>query len=249
MKTFVLLLCAFVLSNSLHAQTDASQVKGKIVADLSALDGISVINKRTELSVVTTIGGYFKIPAEVGDTLIFSSTQTIADQVVLKSEDFNDNLLFVNLQILVNQLDEVIVKRYRNITSESLGLVSANQKKYTPAERKYNTASNPYAQVGLGGSAGLDPVLNWMSGRSAMLKKEVEIEKKESWLEILQDKFDTTYVAKLQIPSDYITGFYRYCIENVNFVKLLRAGNKGLTEFHMAELAQKYLDIIALESK
>src|SRR5690606_20515215 len=137
------------------------------------------INQRTEQSIMSDHSGNFQIFAIAGDTLMFSSTEIIGRRIVLTDDDFTKEILFVQLEVLVNRLDEVIIYKRSNITSESLGLISKNQKKYTSAERKLNTASNAYESIGLGGSVGLDPVLNWMSGRTAMLKKEVEVEKKE----------------------------------------------------------------------
>jgi hypothetical protein len=42
----------------------------------------------------------------------------------------------------MNQLDEVVIRRYNNINAVSLGIIPANQKSYTPAERKLRTAGD-----------------------------------------------------------------------------------------------------------
>src|SRR5690606_5017641 len=153
------------------------------------------------------------------------------------------------LDVLLNPLDEVIIVKHSNITSESLGLISKKQKKYTPAERKLNTASNAYEAIGLGGSVGLDPVLNWMSGRTAMLKKEVEVEKKEGWLAVLSDMYEEKHIVEtLKIPAEYVNGFLRYCIENDSFVESLIANNKGITTFQLTRLAVEYNKIIKSEN-
>jgi hypothetical protein len=41
----------------------------------------------------------------------------------------------------MNQLDEVVIRRYNNINAVSLGIIP-NQKSYTPAERKLRTAGD-----------------------------------------------------------------------------------------------------------
>jgi hypothetical protein len=56
-----------------------------------------------------------------------------------------------------------------HINAENLGIIPYNQKKYTAAERKLYTTRS-----GL-----LDRPLNWMSGRTAMLKK-VAVERKKT---------------------------------------------------------------------
>jgi hypothetical protein len=51
----------------------------------------------------------------------------------------------------MNQLDEVVIRRYNNINAVSLGIIPANQKSYTPAERKLRTAGDfkPIMLLGL----------------------------------------------------------------------------------------------------
>jgi hypothetical protein len=52
----------------------------------------------------------------------------------------------------MNQLDEVVIRRYNNINAVSLGIIP-NQKSYTPAERKLRTAGDfkPIMLLGLMG--------------------------------------------------------------------------------------------------
>ncbi len=245
----ILLLILLSCAPLLWAQQPSNEVIGKISADLYDKSGIYIINQRTEQSVMSDHLGNFQISAIAGDSLMFSSTETIGHRIVLTDDDLSNEILFVKLEVLVNRLDEVIIYKRSNITSESLGLISKNQKKYTPAERKLNTASNPYEVVGLRASASLDPVLNWMSGRTAMLKKEVEVEKKEGWLAILSDMYDEKHIVEiLKVPAEYVNGFLRYCIENDSFIQSLMANNKGITTFQLTGLAVEYNKIIKSEN-
>lgn len=248
MIRYVLLL--FVLSSAtVRSQAQNPILTGKVVASLLELDNIYVINTRTEKAVQTKTGGYFQITAVAGDTLMFSSTQIIGKRIVLTADDLKKELLFVAIAAKFNELDEVIVFQHKPITAESLGIVPKGQKKFTQAERKLNTASNSYAVAGLNSAAGLDPVFNWMSGRTAMLKKEAEVEKKEGWLEVLSDMFASKYITDdLKIPTDYVNGFMRYCVENSQFVALLQARNKHMAKFLLGDLAVRYNEIIAAEN-
>ena len=57
----------------------------------------------------------------------------------------------------------------------------------------------------IGFSSGLDPLLNWMSGRTTMLKKEVEVEKKETLMDKVEGWFERKYfIQTLKIPEDYV---------------------------------------------
>ena len=75
----------------------------------------------------------------------------------------------------ITQLDEVKVQK-SNIDAVSLGILTKPGKVYTPAERRLKTATGLYASANagtmMGGSVGLDPLINWISGRTALLKSE-----------------------------------------------------------------------------
>ena len=81
-----------------------------------------------------------------------------------------------------------------------------------------------------------------------MLKKELEVEKKEHLLSIFGALFDDTYFTKtLKIPVDYIKGFQYYCIEDKNFGEVLKSKNKTKIEFLIVPLAVKYNETISGE--
>lgn len=229
-------------------------VKGRVNAYVSNLEGIYAINLKTEQAVVTDENGNFVIQAVVGDTLVFSGMQFKRKEVVLCAEDFENKILDVRLVALVNELNEVVIRNYGNINATSLGIIPFGQKKYTAAERKLKTATdlNPSASLsGMpGGSISADPLFNLISGRTAMLKKELEVEKKESYMRMLEKMFAPEHFIKtLQLPLDYIKGFEYYVVENKSFTKILDQKNKTTIEFLLGELAVKYKDIIACEKE
>lgn len=221
-------------------------LKGKIVASVQDLEGIHVINISDKNYTSTASGGYFTIKASVGDTLQFSAVHLIGQAIKIKSDDFGENLFFVKMIPKINRLSELIVKDYSHINAESLGLVKKGQKSYTPAERRLNAASNPYAVVGLNASAGLDPLLNWFSGRTAMLKKEVEVEKTERLQNYLKHLHEQEYyISHFKIPSDYLAGFIVYAAENPRLVAAVGAKNKIMINFLIGELAVEYCKRLA----
>lgn len=222
----------------------STRLNGKVTADYNDLEGIYIINLKTEKATLTERGGYFSIMATVGDTLLFSAVQFKALKVVLKENDFVKELFFVKMLPLVRQLDEVIINEYKNINAVSLGIISLNTKHYSPAERKLKAASGLDGKIGLGGSMSLDPLLNWMSGRTAMLKKEVEVEKKETLMSRIEAWYEEKYfIDKLKIPQDYVKGFLFFIVEDAKFVEAMNTRNKTMATFLMNELAVKYLKL------
>ncbi|KDN54477.1 hypothetical protein [Flavobacterium seoulense] len=225
--------------------TNSLELKGKVASYISNLEGIYVINLQSEQSVSTNENGDFVIKANAGDTLLFSGVLFKQKKILLCEEDFTNENFKVHLVATVTQLNEVVVRNYSNINAVSVGIISANKKAYTPAERKYATASSARLNP-----MGLDPVLNLISGRSAVLKKEIAIEKKEGYMILLEKMFGKEhFITKLQLPLDYIKGFEYYVVDNQKFTKILEMKNKTTIEFLLAELAQKYKAIIARENQ
>lgn len=227
---------------------------GKIIANAGDVEGVYVVNTRTEVMVVTNASGDFSIDAKVGDTLVFSSIQFKENRIVLTEENFSDLNFTVKLNPVIHQLQEVIIKRYDNINSVALGIIPGGQKSYTQAERRLQTATglNATASAGsmAGGSVSVDPLLNFLSGRTAMLKKELAVEKKETFMRLLESMFTLDhFVDRLKIPLEYVKGFKYYAVENDKFTVILNSKNKTSTEFLLGELAVKYKEILALENK
>lgn len=230
-----------------------SVLNGKVSANMSNLEGVYIVNLKTEKTTVTEEAGYFSISAKVGDTLLFSAVQFKSRKIALTKEYFENELFLVKMEPIVNKLKEVIIRRYDNINAVALGIIPKGQKTYTPAERKLKTATSLDATANAGSMAGgsisADPLLNALSGRSAMLKKELAVEKKEFYMALLEEMFDTNhFVNKLKIPVAYVKGFEYFAVENDKFTKILNLKNKTTVEFLLGELATKYNELIACEN-
>jgi len=245
---------AVISQNSWSQNQERSVINGKIKANTNDLEGVYVVNAQTEVMVTTDAAGAFSIQAKPNDTLVFSSIQFKESRIVLTSENFTDLNFTVRLNLVMHQLQEVVVRRYDNINAVSLGIVPAGQKTYTEAERKLHTATALNAEANangmVGGSISADPLFNFFSGRTAMLKKEVEVEKKEFFMKLLEKMFSWEhFVERLKIPEEYVKGFEYYAVENDKFTTILNSKNKTSTEFLLGELAVKYKEIIASEAK
>jgi hypothetical protein len=219
-------------------------IKGKIVSTSLNLEGIHVLNLNKGNGVVTDERGYFSIKASQTDTLQFSAVHLIAKRYVVSDADFGENLVFIEMESKLNELEEVTIVQYKNINAVALGIVPANQKTYTPAERKLKTAS----EMSIGTIVSIDPLLNWISGRTRMLKKELEVEKKEFLIDKTADYYQKEYfVNTLKIPEDYVQGFLFYVVENSRFVTAMKDKNKEMASFVLSELAVEYKKMNQLE--
>jgi len=247
-------LVAVISQNSWSQNQERAVIDGKITSNTNDLEGVYVVNAQTETMTTTNSLGAFSILAKPDDVLVFSSIQFKENRVLLTCENFTDLNFTVKMNLVMHQLQEVVIKRYDNINAVALGIVPSGQKSYTEAERKLRTATalDATANAGTmaGGSISADPLLNFLSGRTAMLKKEVEVEKKEFFMKLLERMFSLEhFVERLKIPAEYVKGFEYYAVENKQFTTILNSKNKTSTEFLLGELAVKYKEIIAGERK
>ncbi|MGO4906131.1 carboxypeptidase-like regulatory domain-containing protein [Flavobacterium sp. W20_MBD1_R3] len=234
-------LIVLFLVQVVFGQTNViKEIRGKITADSVAVDRINIVNVSTEKATVSDANGFFTISVKEGDVLVFTAVNLEGVRRKISKQDMLQEVITVLMMPKSIILKEVVVNESA-ISAESLGIIPYGQKKYTAAERKLYTATS---------GGGIDGLLNTISGRKAMLKKEIIIEKKEQLLARIDVLFeDKYYTETLRIPSDYIKGFQYYCVDDVAFANALRAKNKTLVMYLIVKLAENYNQIIILENK
>ena len=218
---------------------------GKIYDDQFTVQGIQVINLVNEKSTVSDQNGNFYILAKTGDMLVFCSNIYDYKRKFLEQEDINNNCLIIKLSKKAEQLKEVIVYNYSKINAVSLGIVGANIKSYSPAERRILAANSADLKGNTngttGGSISADPIFNMFSGRTKSLKMQLEIEHKEKILSRLDIMFmKSFFVEKLKIDKDYVKAFQYYVVEDKDFVDFIDNNNKTAIHFRIIQLAEEY---------
>lgn len=228
-------------------------LKGKVVSQSNNLEGIHVINQSKDLGITTDRGGYFSIKVAVSDTVIFSAVHLKGYLHIVSEEDKLKDLLFVPMEALLTELEEITLTKYQNITPEALGIIPKGMKKFTPAERKLASAGDfrwySPLLIPIGGMS-VDGMLNAISGRTAMLKKELEVERKETLLEKIKLSYDKDFMMeRLKIPEDYVDGFYYYILDDVEFLRPFKAKNKTMTEFALSKLVSSYMELKEIKNE
>jgi hypothetical protein len=216
----------------------SKEILGQISEQSSLVEGVNIVNNDSQISTISDSEGKFSILVKEGDVLVFSAVNLDPVKRRITLEDISSSLLVIKMTAKEVVLKEVIVNENANINAENLGIIPAGQKKYTPAERKVYTAT----------STSVDKLLNSISGRTAMLKKEVNVEKKEALFRKLEYLFEENYYTeRLKIPVDYIKGFQLYCVDDAEFAVSLDIKNKTMSMFLITDLARKYLTILENE--
>lgn len=216
----------------------SKEILGQIFEKSTSVNGVTIVNNTTQFTTISDENGMFSIGVREGDVLVFSAVNLEPLKHRIAPEDFASGKLQVKMTAKEIELKEVIVNENANITAENLGIVPYGQKTYTPAERKLFTAS----------SGPVDKLVNAITGRTAMLKKEVNVEKKEMLFRKIEYLFDENYYTeRLKIPVDDIKGFQLFCVDDAQFAVSLNTKNKTMSMFLITDLARKYLIILENE--
>ncbi|MBS7785827.1 hypothetical protein KIH23_00835 [Flavobacterium sp. CYK-55] len=243
-KISLIFFCMLVVF-SLQAQVlPRQEMSGLVVLRDVPLEKVNVRNDDSGYTTSTAADGTFKIKVRVDEALVFTAVNLETRRVKITEEILKAGFVKAVMSETTVPLPEVTVNDNKGITAENLGIIPRGQRKYTQAQRRLREATTG------GGIVPLNPILNGISGRTRMLKKEVQVEQKERLLLQLDGWFDDEYYTQtLKIPEDYISGFDFYIINDTDFVRALRAKNKTLTKFLALGLARNYLQDLEAEQK
>ncbi|MBW4359688.1 carboxypeptidase-like regulatory domain-containing protein [Flavobacterium sp. NAS39] len=244
-NNFTFLFIFFFIVQFAIAQVGVEKwIKGQVSSNGVPLEGINITNASTKIMVVSDQYGAFSILVKVGDILNFSAVNYEELRKYIKIQEFKMGNIVVDLTPKSIELNEVIINEHSEISAENLGIIPRDQVKLTSQERKLQTAGDfkPIHLLGLlGGMLAVDPILNAINGRTAMLKKAVTVEKKEFLMAKMEGLFEEKYyIETLKIPEEYIKGFQYYCIEDQDFVRSLKDKNKTMSMFLIGGLASSF---------
>lgn len=239
MKPIVFLVTALLSAVfATNAQLHFIAVSGDGAA--AHVKAVNIVNEKT---AVSDANGRFYLEAKADDMIVFPSERYEYKRYVVTEGDLKKGVVQIALIEKPVELEEVVI--LRDLNPEDLGLVRAGQKKYTVAERRLKQAGElkPMAMIGAiaGLSIPIDPIINAITGRTAMLKKDVVSEQKERDLEKLRALYpDAYYTDRLKVERAYIDGFRYYVVGEPDLQNALRDGEKAKIDFAMAGLAQKF---------
>lgn len=217
---------------------------GRIVVKDATPGGVRILNLVNEKEAVSDAQGNFSIFAKPDDLLLFSAGHLDLMRHVVEEDEFRQGTLTVVMTARIRQLDEVEIRQV-HIDPVALRILEKPAKTYTPAERRLRTARHVFVGPVKGGGTGitLDPVINYLSGRSKRLKKELDVEGRERALRRMQDRFGPSYyLEQYGIEASESASFEYFCIEDDDFRMALQEKDDALTQ-RLFFLAAAYLKL------
>ena len=233
---------------ALFSQEDRTLISGTVRSDTLLIENAHVINKTSNKGSITNQMGQFKISVKEGDTLIVSDIQYQGEILFINARHIKQENLDFNLEVLTNELEEIVVKQYRNMAKE-LGLPNAGKEPMSKLDRNlnaYSQKSTPMVilQALLFKPGGIDDIYNIVSGnrkRDRILKKRMnedilEERNKSIGAQIRAYLKDDFFLKEVKISEELIDPYLRYCM------------SKGLPRLYREERLIEVIDIL-LKSK
>ena len=229
-------LMVFVMIGFQNTFAQSIDLSGRIDSKTN-IENIHVINKTAQVFTITNENGLFTITAKLNDTLKFSSVQHRLKEVIVSKEIISNKVVFVKLEELINELDEVVVGKVltgdllsdiKNTEGEApinfydVGIPGYTGKPATQSERRLSEAGEfkPKMLFGLlGGGLPLNPILNGLSGRTKMLINRVKIEEKETLLQAIKSRISIDFFISNPLEEVLKMDFFYFCADDENFVK------------------------------
>jgi len=214
-------------------------LRGKVISGKIGVPEAFVINKQAGIETKTFADGTFTIKAKPGDVLVVYNTKIMVREFMLNADSFKNMPYVISVNYKVTEIEEVVITKYGNINSVSLGIVPENQKRYTVAEKRLFEAG-----VGCGVPLSLHGLINQITGRVRMLKRAYETEKQEVVLESIREMYNEEDIQEqFSIPKEHVNGFMYYLVENAEMKIALKAKNKTYADFLMLGLSKEYLKL------
>ena len=218
------LLCFLCLGYLVQGQENRILISGEITNDSIQLENVHIINKNSQKGTISNELGQFKISATDKDTLMISDIQYQNKIIVVNQDHLLNKFIEINLLELTNELDEVIVQQFDDM-SEELGLPNAGKKPLDKLERNLNAYSQKSTPVVilealLFKPGGIDDIYNIVSGNRKRDRKLNELiqedrlnEQNMGYVKIIREYFqDNFFINEVQINENDINNYIYFCL-------------------------------------
>ena len=229
-----------LLAAAARAQTERpgeARLRGQVVEADSGIPDVHVLNLTAGTATITDQTGQFGIGVLIGDTLLFSAVRYRRKTLVVEEALIGGLPLLVPMEPFVNELDEIVVTPFdlsgdldndlgrlpekQRVTAYSLGLPNAYATRRTNTEKMLNEATTG------GGILPLNPILNYFTGRTKMLKKQLSLERSYQKAMDMRARFpDSVFIHELGIPETRIPDFMYYCEVDSTFHAVADSGDR-----------------------
>lgn len=218
------LLCFLCLGHLVHGQENRIMISGEIKNDSIPIENVHIINKNSQKGSISNHLGQFKISATDKDTLMISDIQYQNKIIVVNHNHLLNKFIEINLLELTNELDEVIVQQFDDM-SEEIGLPNAGKKPLNKLERNlnhYSQKSTPVVilEALLFKPGGIDDIYNIVSGNrkrdrklNQLIQEDRLNEQNMGYVQQMREQFqDEFFIKEVKINENDIDNYIYFCL-------------------------------------
>lgn len=242
----IISLFFFLSSTVLYSQFTVT-LMGEVQLDGKGLENCHVANKNTGDATITDRGGSFFINASEGDMITFTHISAQKKNVFLTKQHIKSSVLAVNLEQASNELKEVTLSINTKITAASVGLLNAGKPIPTTNERRLAAAGDfkPIDLLDIVLKMKLDivPILNAINGRTARIKKHIEVDKEIAVNEILVWYYEEWLRERLEMIEDETLQFMDYLTDDDGIARLLEENSTAKVQIYLLDQYEAFQKI------
>lgn len=213
--------------------SQSTEIKGKVIAS-SDIDRIHVINKTANRFTITNDDGEFEISASVNDTILISAIQYKPLEVLVTPQLIQYKFISVELTDKITELDEVVVGKILtgdlmsdiensdvkpDLNFYDLGISGYTGKLKTQSERRLHEATTG------SGLVPLNPILNWISGRTKKLKGQIARENLDNAMRKTMSSLSETLFDIDTLEDTKRMEFFYFVTDDPQFLPLSKTDN------------------------
>ncbi len=191
------------------------------VTNAKEVEGIHILNTTSRFNSITDEHGNFSIQAVKNDTLLFSSVKYFPKKVVVSEEIYENGVMTVVLQELINELDEVVlgnnlsgnlttdlksIKTEKPLDFEDVGIPGFKGK---PEEKIV-----PVAAAFFPTNVNIEAAYKYISGYYRKLRLQRKWEVQNNMVARMIAYYTPEFFTEAySIPEDRIYDFLLFCVE------------------------------------
>ncbi|WP_435412397.1 carboxypeptidase-like regulatory domain-containing protein [Psychroserpens mesophilus] len=242
-KAIILILC---ISKFGFLCSQSTEIRGKVTAS-SDIDRIHIINKTANRFTITNDDGEFEISASINDTILISAIQYKPLEILVTPFMIQSKFISAHLTDKITELDEVVIGKIltgdllsdiensdkkRDLNFYDLGIPGYTGKQKTQSERRLHEATTG------SGLVPLNPILNWLSGRTKELKGQIAMENIDNAMDKTKSNLSELLFNTKVLEESKRVEFFYFVSDDPNFLPLSKLNN----DLKMLEFLQKKLE-------
>ncbi len=247
------LLALFFFTLSLIGFAQVKLITGGVIVDQSDDEasnyGVRVENLRSYAKTVTNYDGYFSIPANVGDTIQFSSSYLVPRKIIISDNIYKKGVLQVHLDIETIQLAETVIgqglnKDFKSNISYKRDLKGEIYNQIGLDQRLRDLQpTKDYSKFKVTDVLSPVRIIGHLNGYYKKQRNIQEFQRKQNILNEIINYFpDEYFIDHLKIPAYKVHEFLEYADKKSTIRNRVLNRQFELIEIELEPIAESYLN-------